>query len=51
MGFWAPHSLVQDAKRHGVVVRSVDINASRADATLEECGESTGGLAVRLGVG
>lgn len=51
MGFWAPHSLVQDAKRHGVVVRSVDINASRADATLEECSESTGGLAVRLGVG
>ena len=51
MGFWAPHSLVQDAKRHGVVVRSVDINASRADATLEVCGESTGGLAVRLGVG
>ena len=51
MGFWAPHSLVQDAKRHGVVVRSVDINASRADATLEECGESTGVLAVRLGVG
>ena len=51
MGFWAPHSLVQDAKRHGVVVRSVDINASRADATLEACGESTGGLAVRLGVG
>jgi error-prone DNA polymerase len=51
MGFWAPHSLVQDAKRHGVVVHSVDINASRADATLEECGESTGGLAVRLGVG
>ncbi|MEI7966111.1 MAG: error-prone DNA polymerase, partial [Actinomycetota bacterium] len=46
MGFWAPHSLVQDAKRHGVVVRSVDINASRADATLETCGESTGGLAV-----
>ena len=51
MGFWAQHSLVQDAKRHGVVVRSVDINASRADATLEACGESTGGLAVRLGVG
>ena len=51
MGFWAPHSLVQDAKRHGVEVRSVDINASRADATLEACKESTGGLAVRLGIG
>ena len=28
MGFWSPHSLVQDAKRHGVVVNSPDINAS-----------------------
>lgn len=34
MGFWSPHSLVQDARRHGVAVRSVDINASAAKATL-----------------
>jgi error-prone DNA polymerase len=33
MGFWSPHSLSQDARRHGVVVLTPDINASRADAT------------------
>src|SRR5580698_8518977 len=35
MGFYAPHSLVNDARRHGVVVRGVDVNASDALATLE----------------
>ena len=34
MGFWSPHSLIQDARRHGVEVRTVDCNASAADATL-----------------
>ena len=51
MGFYSPHSLVQDARRHGVVVRTPDINASGAGATLEPCEDSEGGLAVRLGVG
>jgi len=51
MGFWSPHSLVQDARRHGVVVRTPDLNASLALATLEPCDESVGGVAVRLGVG
>jgi error-prone DNA polymerase len=45
MGFYAPHSLVNDARRHGVVVRGVDVNASDALATLE--GESP---AIRLGL-
>ena len=35
MGFWSPHTLVRDARRHGVVVRSPDLNASLANATLE----------------
>ena len=35
MGFYAPHSLINDARRHGVVVRGVDVNASDALATLE----------------
>jgi error-prone DNA polymerase len=35
MGFYSPHSLVQDARRHGVEVRTPDINASAASATLE----------------
>ncbi len=54
MGFWSPQSLVADAKRHGVVVRRPDVNAGRADATLEP--EARGGgvgpearAAVRLG--
>ena len=51
MGFWSPHSLVQDARRHGVVVRTPDLNASLATATLESCPDSVGGVAVRLGLG
>jgi error-prone DNA polymerase len=61
MGFWSPHTLVQDARRHGVVVRTPDLNASLAKATLEPvsvsphtskddvCGDR--GPAVRLGIG
>ena len=35
MGFYSPHSLVQDARRHGVEVRTPDVNVSTAKATLE----------------
>ncbi len=35
MGFYSPHSLVQDARRHGVEVRTPDLNPSGAKATLE----------------
>lgn len=35
MGFYAPAQLVQDAQRHGVVVRPADVNASERDCTLE----------------
>ncbi len=38
MGFWSPHTLVRDARRHGVVVRTPDLNASLATATLEPVG-------------
>jgi error-prone DNA polymerase len=51
MGFWSPHSLVQDAQRHGVTVRPPDLNASLAKATLEPCPGSVGDVAVRLGFG
>jgi error-prone DNA polymerase len=34
MGFYAPHSLINDARRHGVTVLGVDVNASEALATL-----------------
>jgi error-prone DNA polymerase len=50
MGFWSPHTLVQDARRHGVVVHTPDLNASLAGATLEPCAESNGEVAVRLGI-
>jgi error-prone DNA polymerase len=38
MGFYAPHSLINDARRHGVTVLGVDVNASDALATLEGFG-------------
>ncbi len=50
MGFYSPHSLCQDARRHGVVVHGPDINLSTDGATLEPCETSTGGTAVRLGL-
>jgi error-prone DNA polymerase len=36
MGFYAPSQLVQDARRHRVEVRPVDITVSLWDCTLEE---------------
>jgi len=52
MGFYSPHTLVQDARRHGVEVRTPCIDRSSAEATLEPCdpATSTGGVAVRLGI-
>ncbi len=34
MGFYSPHSIIRDARRHGVAVLGPDINSSRRDATL-----------------
>jgi len=52
MGFWSPHTLVQDARRHGVTVRTPDLNASGAAPTLEDGGDSVRlGLASVRGVG
>ena len=48
MGFYTPSQLVQDAKRHGVEVRAVDIVTSNWEATLE-ISQSTQ-PAVRLGL-
>ncbi|MCX7521465.1 error-prone DNA polymerase [Microbacterium sp. STN6] len=38
MGFYAPHTLVADARRHGVEVRHVDVLLSGVDAGLEPGG-------------
>ncbi len=51
MGFWSPHSLVQDAGRHGVLTRTPDLNESKALATLQADPKSFTGQAVRLGLG
>jgi len=59
MGFYAPAQLVSDARRHGVEVRTVDVNHSDWDCTLEpvdECnltfanGCPPAELALRLGL-
>lgn len=36
MGFYQPAQIISDARKHGVVVRPVDINHSNWDCTLEE---------------
>ena len=46
MGFYSPSQLVQDARRHGVELRPVDVTASECESALE--GESL--AAVRLGL-
>ncbi len=38
LGFYAPSQLVQDARRHGVIVRPVDVSHSNWDCTLEQLG-------------
>ena len=48
MGFYAPAQLVQDARRHGVRVRPVDVSMSGWDSTLEKTGD--GVFALRLGL-
>jgi error-prone DNA polymerase len=50
MGFYSPSQLVQDAKRHGVVVRAIDVTISGWDSTLEEPVGKLGQPAVRLGL-
>ena len=50
MGFYAPAQIVRDARDHGVVVRSADATVSGWDCTLERAPDSTGCLALRLGL-
>lgn len=44
MGFYAPHVLINDAKRHGIRVLRPDINASQLECTVE------GRRTVRIGL-
>ena len=50
MGFYMPATIVEDAKRHQIVVRSLDVRISDWDCTLEPCAENNGGFAVRIGL-
>ncbi|QCB44658.1 error-prone DNA polymerase [Hydrogenophaga sp. PAMC20947] len=56
LGFYTPSQLVQDAKRHGVEVRKVDVMCSDGDCTLESSHDHSGQqrqggtIAVRLGL-
>src|SRR5262249_48184513 len=43
MGFYTPSTIVEDARRHGVEIRAIDITRSQWDCTLEEG-------AVRMGI-
>ncbi|QJD29658.1 error-prone DNA polymerase [Methylococcus geothermalis] len=48
MGFYGPSQLIQDARRHGVEVRPIDVNHSDWDGTLEPADSPV--PALRLGL-
>lgn len=48
MGFYSPSQLIQDAKRHAIEVRPIDVQHSRWDHTLEVRADKT--AALRLGL-
>src|SRR5262245_44173647 len=50
MGFYTPATIVEDTKRHHVVVRPIDAQVSEWDCTLESCPRSAGDFAVRMGL-
>ncbi len=50
MGFYAPATLVDDAKRHGVRVLPVDLRHSDWDCILEKGGGNPSAHAVRIGM-
>jgi len=50
MGFYSPSQLVQDAQRHGVEVRPVDVCVSDWDSVLEPASADPSQPAVRLGL-
>jgi error-prone DNA polymerase len=49
MGFYSPAVLVKDAQRHGLRVKSIDVQISDWPCTIEH--ECDGALSVRLGLG
>jgi error-prone DNA polymerase len=49
MGFYSPATIVNDAQRHGLEVRPIDVTRSAWDCTLEPTGDAFG-YAVRMGL-
>ncbi len=50
MGFYSPATLVEDARRHGLEVRPIDVRASDVDCTLEPAPRASGSFAMRMGL-
>ncbi len=50
MGFYQPSTLVEDARRHGVQVRPVDVRESEWECTLEPATEGPHPHAIRMGL-
>jgi error-prone DNA polymerase len=50
MGFYAPSQIVQDAQRHGVEVRPIDVRSSVWDCALEHRADDAPDPALRLGL-
>jgi len=51
MGFYSPDQILQDARRHGIGVRTVDVQHSDWDSTLEfPCGDTSENPEIRLGL-
>jgi error-prone DNA polymerase len=49
MGFYSPAVLVDDAKRHGLRVKAIDVQVSRWPCAIET--EADGSLSMRMGLG
>jgi error-prone DNA polymerase len=49
MGFYSPATIVGDAQRHGLEIRSIDVTQSEWDCTLEPTNDDVG-YAVRMGL-
>jgi error-prone DNA polymerase len=50
MGFYSVSTLVEDGKRHGIVIGAVDVQRSDWDCTLEPTGGDGKGFVVRMGL-
>ncbi|MDO5506039.1 MAG: error-prone DNA polymerase [Pseudoxanthomonas suwonensis] len=50
LGFYSSDQILQDARRHGIAVRPLDVRFSYWDCTLEEDARSRGGVALRMGL-